>query len=152
MLIYQLNVNHWTEGLSSGCIILLHRWPKPPPVDKNHQGTVTGSGEPRLSPATTRLENGPHNRCQPQSPDPPTLPPGPAKSLFKPSQLGTALVVPWLRHRAPNAGGPGLIPGQGTRSHTLQVRIRMPQLKTENPTSGLGLPKLFWPLRPSTAK
>ena len=23
----------------------------------------------------------------------------------------------WLRLRAPNAGGPGSIPGQGTRSH-----------------------------------
>ena len=23
----------------------------------------------------------------------------------------------WLRLHAPNAGGPGLIPGQGTRSH-----------------------------------
>ena len=30
---------------------------------------------------------------------------------------GTSLVVQWLRLRAPNAGGPGLIPGQGTRSH-----------------------------------
>ena len=30
----------------------------------------------------------------------------------------------WLRLRAPNAGGPGSIPGQGTRS-------RMPQLKKD---------------------
>ena len=30
-------------------------------------------------------------------------------------QLGTSLVVQWLS--APIAGGPGLIPGQGTRSH-----------------------------------
>ena len=30
---------------------------------------------------------------------------------------GTSLVVQWLRLRAPNAGGPGSIPGQGTRSH-----------------------------------
>ena len=29
----------------------------------------------------------------------------------------TSLVVQWLRHHAPNAGSPGLIPGQGTRSH-----------------------------------
>ncbi|TEA39746.1 hypothetical protein DBR06_SOUSAS31510016, partial [Sousa chinensis] len=28
-----------------------------------------------------------------------------------------SLVVQWLRLCAPNAGGPGLIPGQGTRSH-----------------------------------
>ena len=30
--------------------------------------------------------------------------------------LGTSLAVQWLRLRAPNAGGPGSIPGQGTRS------------------------------------
>ena len=29
----------------------------------------------------------------------------------------TSLVVQWLRLHAPNAGGPGSIPGQGTRSH-----------------------------------
>ncbi|TEA37693.1 hypothetical protein DBR06_SOUSAS9210008, partial [Sousa chinensis] len=28
-----------------------------------------------------------------------------------------SLVVQWLRLCAPNAGGPGSIPGQGTRSH-----------------------------------
>ena len=39
-----------------------------------------------------------------------------------------------------NAGGPGSIPGQGTRSHMLQIRACMPHLKmpqapgkTENP-------------------
>ena len=31
--------------------------------------------------------------------------------------LGTSLVVQWVRLHAPNAGGPGSIPGQGTRSH-----------------------------------
>ncbi|TEA28249.1 hypothetical protein DBR06_SOUSAS3310030 [Sousa chinensis] len=30
---------------------------------------------------------------------------------------GTSLVVQWLRLHAPNAGGLGSIPGQGTRSH-----------------------------------
>ena len=35
---------------------------------------------------------------------------------------GTFLVVQWLRFCAPNARGPGSIPGQGTRSHTLQLR------------------------------
>ena len=35
---------------------------------------------------------------------------------------GTSLAVQWLRLCAPNAGGPGLIPGRGTRSD-------MPQLK-----------------------
>ena len=28
----------------------------------------------------------------------------------------------WLRHHAPNAGGLGSIPGQGTRSHMPQLR------------------------------
>ena len=36
-------------------------------------------------------------------------------------------MVQWLRLCAPNAGGPGLIPGQGPRSHTRQVRVHMPQ-------------------------
>ena len=31
--------------------------------------------------------------------------------------MGTVLVVQWLRLCVPNAGGPGLIPGWGTRSH-----------------------------------
>ena len=39
---------------------------------------------------------------------------------FRPN--GTSLVVQWLGLWAPNTGGPGSIPGQGTRSH-------MPQLK-----------------------
>ncbi|TEA11773.1 hypothetical protein DBR06_SOUSAS6910273, partial [Sousa chinensis] len=28
-----------------------------------------------------------------------------------------SLVVQWVRLHTPNAGGPGSIPGQGTRSH-----------------------------------
>ncbi|TEA25323.1 hypothetical protein DBR06_SOUSAS21410020, partial [Sousa chinensis] len=40
-----------------------------------------------------------------------------------------SLVAQWLRLRTPNAGGPGLIPGQGTRSHMPQLRVRMLQLK-----------------------
>ena len=44
-------------------------------------------------------------------------------------RLGTSLVVQWLRLCAPNAGGPGSIPGQGSRSHMQQLRARMPQLK-----------------------
>ena len=31
--------------------------------------------------------------------------------------MGTSMVVQWLRLCAPNAGGPSLIPGLGTRSH-----------------------------------
>ena len=41
----------------------------------------------------------------------------------------TSLVVQWLRFRTANAGGLGLIPGQGTRSHMVQLRICMLQLK-----------------------
>ena len=44
--------------------------------------------------------------------------------------LWTSLVVQWVRLHAPNAGGPGLIPGQGTRSHMPQLRVLMLQLKT----------------------
>ena len=50
-------------------------------------------------------------------------------------------MVQWLRLCTPNAGGPGLIPGQGTRSHMLQRRVCMPQRK---------IPRLQ--LRPGTAK
>ena len=35
---------------------------------------------------------------------------------------GTSLVFQWLRHHTPNAGGPGSIPSQGTRSHMPQLR------------------------------
>ena len=38
------------------------------------------------------------------------------KSLINKGPHGTFLVVQWLRLHAPNTGGPGLIPGQGTRS------------------------------------
>ena len=33
------------------------------------------------------------------------------------NQGGTSLVVQWIKLHAPNAGGPGSNPGQGTRSH-----------------------------------
>ena len=36
--------------------------------------------------------------------------------------VGTSLVVQWLRLQAPNAGDPGSIPDQETRSHILQLR------------------------------
>ena len=35
---------------------------------------------------------------------------------------GLSLVVRWLRLHPPNAGGPGSIPSQGTRSYVLQLR------------------------------
>ena len=43
--------------------------------------------------------------------------------------METSLVVQCLRLHAPNARGPGLIPGQGTRPHMLQLRVRMWQLR-----------------------
>ena len=42
---------------------------------------------------------------------------------------GTSLVVQWLRLHVPYAKGLGLIPHQGTRSHRLQLRVFLPQLK-----------------------
>ena len=42
---------------------------------------------------------------------------------------GTSLVAQWLRLWAPNVGALGSIPGQGTRSHLPQLRVRMLQLK-----------------------
>ena len=44
-------------------------------------------------------------------------------------------MVQWLRLRAPNAGGPGSLPGQGTRSHMTQLRVRTPQLKIPRATT-----------------
>ena len=38
-------------------------------------------------------------------------------------------MVQWLRLRIPNAGGLGSIPGQETRSHMLQLRVCVPQLR-----------------------
>ena len=43
---------------------------------------------------------------------------------------GASLVVQWLRLCAPNAGGPGLIPGKETRSRMPQLRVHMPQLRS----------------------
>ena len=35
-------------------------------------------------------------------------------------------MVQWLRLSTPNAGGPDSIPAQGTRSHLLQLRWKIP--------------------------
>ena len=43
--------------------------------------------------------------------------------------FGTSLVVQWLRLCVPNAGSLSSIPGRGIRSHMLQLRVRMLQLK-----------------------
>ena len=53
------------------------------------------------------------------------------KKLHKKENVGTSLVVQWVRVRAPDAGGPGSIPGQGTRSHMPQ--LRSPHATTKDP-------------------
>ena len=45
---------------------------------------------------------------------------------------GTFLVVHWLRLCASDGGGPGSIPGQGTRCHMLQLRILHAATKIED--------------------
>ena len=37
--------------------------------------------------------------------------------------MGTSLMVQFLRLHTPKTEGPGLIPGQGTRSHMLQLKF-----------------------------
>ena len=44
-------------------------------------------------------------------------------------QWGPSLVVQYLRLCSPSAGGPSLIPWQGTGAHVLPLRVHMPQLK-----------------------
>ena len=45
---------------------------------------------------------------------------------------GNSLVVQRLGARAPNAGGPGSTPGQGTRFHTPQLRLLHATVETED--------------------
>ena len=44
--------------------------------------------------------------------------------------LGTSLVVQWLRLCAPSAEGPGWIPGRGFTFHMLQQRWKSPRART----------------------
>ena len=44
--------------------------------------------------------------------------------------LGTSLLVQWLRLCAPNAGGPGLIPSQGTKIPQAETQILCSATKT----------------------
>ena len=53
----------------------------------------------------------------------------PEKTISQRDTCGTSLVVQWVRLHAPNAGGPGSIPGWGTRSHMHAAIVRMPQLR-----------------------
>ena len=43
----------------------------------------------------------------------------------------------WSRLQVPNAGGQGLIPGQGTRSHMLQVKIFHAPKKMRGPATNI---------------
>ena len=45
---------------------------------------------------------------------------------------GMSLVVQWLKISTPNAGGPCLIPGQGTSSHMPQLKIPHNAMKTRH--------------------
>ena len=45
----------------------------------------------------------------------------------------TSLVAQWIRLWAPNAGGPGSIPGQGTRSH-MHAATKSSHAATKEPT------------------
>ena len=56
-------------------------------------------------------------------------------SYLKSKDIGLSLAVQWLRLHAPNAGGPGSIPGGGTRSHMPQLRVPMQQLKIPHATT-----------------
>jgi len=49
--------------------------------------------------------------------------------IFKKGFTETSLVAQWLRLCTPHTGAPGLIPGQGTRSHMPQLSLLKPQLK-----------------------
>ena len=51
------------------------------------------------------------------------------KKGLETASAGTHLVVQWLRLHAPNAGGPGSVPSQGTRLLMLQLRAHMLRLK-----------------------
>ena len=53
-------------------------------------------------------------------------------------------MVQWLRLCALNAAGPGSVPGQGTRSHGLQLKIPHAAMKVDDPVWGQ--------VRPGTAK
>ena len=71
-------------------------------------------------------------------------------SIFsRPQEAGLPLMVQWLRLCALNAGGPGSIPGQGTRSRMPPLRVCMLQLKIPHATIRMEDPAA---LRPGTAK
>ena len=54
------------------------------------------------------------------------------KNIFQNSRKGTSLMVEWVRLWAPNAGGLGSIPGQGTRFRMQQLKIPNATTKTQH--------------------
>ena len=57
----------------------------------------------------------------------------PLNEALKKWSTGTSLVVQLLRLCAPSTGGPGSIPGQGTRSYMPQWWLKIPSTTTEDP-------------------
>ena len=55
-----------------------------------------------------------------------------ACSIYVTIFLGTFLLVQWLGLCTPNAGGPGMIPDQQTRSHMPQLKILHAITKTQH--------------------
>ena len=56
------------------------------------------------------------------------------KGDLKKDLLWISVVVQWLRLQAPNTGGPGSTPGQGTRFHTPQLKILSAATKSSHAT------------------
>ena len=61
-------------------------------------------------------------------------------------------MVQQLRLCAPNAGDPGSIPGQGTRSHMPQLRVHKQQLKIPCAATNKDQRSCILQQRPGTAK
>ena len=64
-----------------------------------------------------------------------------SEQIYKKKQdIGTSLVIQWVRLRTPSAGGPGSIPGQGTRScmrattKSLHATTKSPHATTKKST------------------
>ena len=53
--------------------------------------------------------------------------------------MRTLLAIQWPRLCAPNAGGSGMIPGQGTRSYMPQRKIPSAAVKVDDPVLQLRL-------------
>ena len=51
--------------------------------------------------------------------------------MLKSSLVGNSLAAQWLRLLAPSAGGLGVSPGQGTRSHMSQLKISCAIIKIQ---------------------